>query len=51
VVSYGRGGEEEVTPVEGGERRRRRSRDIRSRAEEVAEGARQRPTQPTEQLR
>jgi hypothetical protein len=39
VASYGRGGKEEVAPVEGGERRRRTS-DIRSCAEEVAEGAR-----------
>jgi hypothetical protein len=34
-----RGGEEEVAPIEGGERRRRLG-DIRSRAEEVVRGAR-----------
>jgi hypothetical protein len=42
VAGYGRGGEEEAAPVEGGERRRRRPRDIRSRADEVAGGARRR---------
>jgi hypothetical protein len=40
VAGYGRGGEEEAAPVEGGERRRRRLRDIRSHAEEVAGRAR-----------
>jgi hypothetical protein len=34
-----RGGKEEAAPIEGGERKRR-PRDIRSRAEEVAGGAR-----------
>jgi hypothetical protein len=34
-----RGGEDEAVPIEGGERRRR-PRDIRSRVEEVAGGAR-----------
>jgi hypothetical protein len=33
VAGYGRGGEEEAAPVEGGERRRRRLSDIQSRAE------------------
>jgi hypothetical protein len=34
VAGYGRGGEEEAAPVEGGEKRRRPS-DIRSHAEEA----------------
>jgi hypothetical protein len=43
AVGYGWGGEEEAVPVEGGERRRRLS-GVRSRAEEVARGARRRQT-------
>jgi hypothetical protein len=42
-----RGREEEVAPIEGGEKRRR-LRDIRSHAEEVAGGARQRAARPAE---
>jgi hypothetical protein len=38
-VQGGGGGVGEAAPVEGGERRRRRLRDIRSRAEEVVGGA------------
>jgi hypothetical protein len=45
-----RGGEEEAAPIEGGERRRR-PRDIQSRAEEVAEGARRRAARPAERQR
>jgi hypothetical protein len=37
VAGYGRGGEEEVAPVEGGEKRRSPS-GVRSRVEEVAGG-------------
>jgi hypothetical protein len=45
-----RGGEEVAAPIEGGERRRR-PRDIRSHAEEVAEGAWRRAARPTERQR
>jgi hypothetical protein len=42
-----RGGEEEVTPIEGGERRRR-PRGIWSRVEEVAGGTQWRAARPSE---
>jgi hypothetical protein len=42
-----RGGEEEAAPIEGGERRRR-PRDIWSRAEDVAKGARRRAARSAE---
>jgi hypothetical protein len=45
-----RGGEEEAVPIEGGERRRR-PRDIQSRAEEVAGGARRHAARPAERWR
>jgi hypothetical protein len=49
-ASYGRGGEEEEAPVEGGERRRRPS-GVRSHVEEVAGGARWRVARPVERWR
>ncbi len=45
-----RGGKEEAAPIEGGERRRR-LRDIRSRAEDVARGARRCAVWPAERWR
>jgi hypothetical protein len=45
-----RGGESEAAPIEGGERRRR-PRDIRSHAEEVAGGAWRRTAWPAERRR
>jgi hypothetical protein len=49
VAGYRRRGEEEVAPVEGGEKRR--PSDIRSRAEEVAGGARWHAARPAERRR